>query len=158
MKDYVYSGNLDSRMLILYVDDLRNDAEFGILESITDIKIVAAPEYEILMREWSKGRVFCEAFELRWEWINGVYQTVLTGEVERDPFRLLPAVGTVERPEHPSTYFCWNETNPRLGRTLDYSCVSGEGDVQLSVYEYRDNRGRLVFWRYTNLTRVGDKS
>ena len=156
MKDHVYSGELDMQTLQTVVDKLRLDSEFGILESVTDIEFPVPNQENIVVGEWNKGRIFNEIFEMRWEQLNGTYRTVLAGEERYKSPEELTATDSFNRPEQPSIYFCWNETNPRLGRTLDYRCVPGKGEVQLSVYEYRDDRGRLVFWRYTNLARVGD--
>ena len=157
MKDHVYSGELDMQTLQTVVHKLRLDAEFGILESVTDIEFPVPNQENIVVGEWNKGRIFNEIFEMRWEQLNGTYRTVLAGEERYKSPEELTASDSFNRPEQLSIYFCWNETNPRLGRTLDYRCVPGEGEVQLSVYEYRDDRGRLVFWRYTNLARVGDR-
>ena len=156
MKDHVYSGELDMQTLQTVVNKLRLDSEFGILESVTDIEFPVPNQENIVVGEWNKGRIFNEIFEMRWEQLNGTYRTVLAGEENIKSPEELTASDSFNRPEQPSIYFCWNETNPRLGRTLDYRCVPGKGEVQLSVYEYRDDRGRLVFWRYTNLARVGD--
>ena len=157
MKDIVYSGELDMQTLQMVVDRFRSDAKFGILENITDIDFPAPNQQNIPVERWHKGRIFSECFELRWEKISGAYQTVFAGSDVINPSNAFTASESFDRPEQPSVYFCWNETNPRLGRTLDYRCVpAGKGDVQLSVCEYRDDRGRLVFWRYTNLARVGD--
>ena len=158
MKDHVYSGELDMQTLQTVVNKLRLDSEFGILESVTDIEFPVPNQENIVVGEWNKGRIFNEIFEMRWEQLNGTYRTVLAGEENIKSPEELTASDSFNRPEQPSIYFCWNETNPRLGRTLDYRCVPGKGEVQLSVYEYRDDRGRLVFWRYTKLTRVGDES
>ena len=156
MKDHVYSGELDMPTLQTVVDKLRLDSEFAILESVTDIEFPVPNQENIVVGEWNKGRIFDEIFEMRWEQLNGTYRTVLAGEENIKSPEELTASDSFNRPEQPSIYFCWNETNPRLGRTLDYRCVPGKGEVQLSVYEYRDDRGRLVFWRYTKLARVGD--
>ena len=139
------------------VDKLRLDSEFGILESVTDIEFPVPNQENIVVGEWNKGRIFNEIFDMRWEQLNGTYRTVLASEERYKSPQELTASDSFDRPEQASIYFCWNETNPRLGRTLDYRCVPGEGEVQLSVYEHRDDRGRLVFWRYTKLSRVGDR-
>ena len=159
MKDHVYSGELDTGALQTVIDKFRPDARFGILESITDIDFPVPNEEGILVETWNKGRIFNECFELRWEKLNGTYRTVLAGEDSIKSPEGLTACDTFDQPEFPCAYFCWNKKNPRLGGTLNYRCVpAGKGDVQLSVLEYRDDRGRLVFWRYTKLTRVGDES
>ena len=158
MKDHVYSGELDMQTLQMVVDEFRPGARYGILENITDIDFPTPNQENIPVERWHKGRIFNECFEMRWEQLNGTYRTVLAGERSIKPPEELTTNETFDRPQQPCTYFCWNKKNSRLGRTLDYRCVPGEGEVQLSVNEYRDDRGRLVFWRYTKLTRVGDKS
>ena len=158
MKDYVYSGELDMQTLQTVVDKFRSDARFGILENITDIDFPVPDEEDIAVKEWNKGRIFSESFELRWEQVNGTYRTVLAGEDSiKSPAELMPS-HNFDRPESPTNYFCWNENNSRLGSTLDYRCIPGGGDVELSILEYRDDHGRLIFWRYTKFSRSGGES
>ena len=91
--------------------------------------------------------------------MNKIYRTVLAGEDSIKSPDELTASNTFDRPEFPVTYLCWNEKNRRLGRTLNYGCApDGKGDAQLSVLEYRDNHGRLIFWRYTKFSRSGGES
>ena len=159
MKDHVYSGELNAQTLQTVVDRFRPNAQFGVLESITDICFAVPYEDAILVHKWNKGRIFSETFELRWEQVNGTYRTVLAGEDSLDSPEELTDSEAFDRPKQLSTYFCWNEKNSRLGRKLNYRCVPGQkGNVQLSVLEYRDDHGRLIFWRYTKLTRLGGES
>lgn len=153
MNVQVYTGELDAPTLQTVLDALRSQAGYSIVESLTEIDFPPPDRESIDVALWPKGRVFCQAFELRWEQVNSVYRTVFAGEADQKP-----STGLVEQTleaysSDSMEYYCWNETNPRLGRTLDYSCVPGQGNVKLLVREYRDNHGRLVFWRYIEMKR-----
>jgi hypothetical protein len=156
MTERVFSGTLDLTRLQAIVDALRHSARFAIVERIDAIDFPPPQTEPIDVREWPKGRIFDEPFELRWEQLGQEYRVIVAGEED------LPVVGSglneqdlqLGVSESPS-YYCWNEKNPRLGRTLNYRCVPGKGDVKLTVREYRDDHGRLVFWRYVTMERDG---
>jgi hypothetical protein len=156
MSDRVFSGTVDLSGLQAFVDSLRHSARFAIVERIDAIDFPPPQSESIDVRDWPKGRIFDEAFELRWERFGQEYRVIVASEVDSS-FResrlneqdLPPGAGEL------LSYYCWNETNPRLGRTLDYRCVPGQGDVKLSVRECRDDYGRLAFWRYVKMERDG---
>jgi len=156
MTERVFTGTLDLTRLQTIVDAWHQNARFAIIERIGAIDFPPPQTEPIDVREWPKGRIFDEPFELRWEQIGHEYRTVVAGGEG------LPAArsGLNEQDlqlgvdESPS-YYCWNEKDPRLGRTLNYRCVQGKGDVKLTVREYRDDHGRLVFWRYVKMERDG---
>ena len=156
MTERVFSGVLDLARLQAIVDALRQSVRFAIVERIDAIDFPPPQDKPIDVREWPKGRIFNEPFELRWEQSGQQYRVVVAGEKD-----LSAAISGLDEPEQQlgagelSSYYCWNETNPRLGRTLDYRCVPGKGDVNLTVREYRDDHGRLVFWRYVTMERDG---
>lgn len=156
MTERMFSGTLDLTGLQAIVDALRHSARFAIVERIDAIDFPPPQDKPIDVREWPKGRIFDESFELRWEQLGQEYRVIVAGEGD------LPAVGSgLNEQDLPLgagellSYYCWNETNPRLGRTLDYRCVPGQGNVKLSVREYRDDHGRLAFWRYVKMERDG---
>ena len=156
MTERVFSGVLDLARLQAIVDTWRRSARFAIVERIDAIDFPPPQSEPIDVGEWPKGRIFNEPFELRWERLGQEYRVIVAGEGD------LPTVESgLSEQDLPSgteellSYYCWNETNPRLGCTLDYRCVPGKGDVKLTVREYRDDHGRLVFWRYVTMEREG---
>lgn len=156
MSERVFSGTLDPDGLQALVDACRPQAHFAILERIDAIDFPPPQEEPINIADWPKGRLFSEAFELRWEQIGAAYRVILAGTGDF----LAPADGLSEQllsgvTDELQAYYCWEETNPRLGRTLDYRCVPGQGHVKLFVREFRDDHGRLVFWRYVKMERDG---
>ncbi|MCR4407432.1 MAG: hypothetical protein NUW24_11010 [Anaerolineae bacterium] len=156
MSEQVFSGTLDLAGLQALIDACRQQARFSILERIDAIDFPPLQKEPINVAEWPKGRLFDEAFELRWEQIGAAYRVILAGTGDSPA----PADGLSEHPlpvvtDELQAYYCWEETNARLGRTLDYRCVPGQGNVKLFVREFRDDHGRLVFWRYVKMERDG---
>lgn len=152
----VYTGELDGLRLQAAVDALRTQVHYGIVESLTEIDFPPPDQEPVDVSKWTKGRIFCQAFELRWEQVDGVYRTIFAGEEAQEPPDGLMEQTLETYSVEPMEYYCWNERNPRLGRTLDYRCVPDKGDVKLVVLEYRNSHGRLVFWRYTEMKRERD--
>lgn len=157
MDDRIYTGKLDAGALQAAVDALRLQARYGIVESLTEIDFPPPHQEPIDVKAWPKGRVFCEAFELRWEQVGDGYQTIFAGEDGWEPSDGLAAQALEVYSKDSIGYYCWNERNPRLGRTLGYRCVPGNGNVKLAVLECRDDHGRLIFWRYTEMKRDGER-
>jgi hypothetical protein len=156
MSERVFFGTLDLTGLQTRVEACRPQTRFAVLERIDAIDFPPPQEEPINVANWSKGRLFDEAFELRWEQIGQEYHVILSGSGDLSAL----ADGLSEQPLTPfadevRAYYCWKETDARLGRTLNYRCVPGKGDVKLSVREFRDERGRLVFWRYLKMERDG---
>ncbi len=156
MKERVFSGTLDLAALQALVDTCRQQARFAILERMDAIDFPPPQSEPISVEEWPKGRLFDESFELRWEQDRSAYRVILAGtgtlSAPADGLReqSLPSVTDDLLP-----YYCWDEKDARLGRTLDYRCVPGQGTVKLFVREFRDNHGRLIFWRYVRMERDG---
>lgn len=154
MKERVFTGTLDVAALQALVDACRPQTRFAILERIDAIDFPPQSE-PIGVGQWPKGRLFDESFELRWEQVGSAYRVILAGTGDfpaPDGLReqeLLPATDEMQ------AYYCWDEKNARLGRTLDYRCVPGQGNVKLFVREFRDDHGRLIFWRYCKMGRDG---
>ena len=148
------------------INGLRSAAQFAILESLTEISFPIPAAAEISLDKWPKGRLFCETFELRWKKNRESYRTVF---VKESGFETPAAVSVwmsqkdsgIEkqfwgREEEPSWIFLWAENDARLGRSLEYQCLSSTRDdtkknVQLQVCHYYDDHGRLIFWRYKNM-------
>jgi len=155
MSERTFSGTLDLTGLQTRVEACRPRARFTILERIDAIDFPPPQEEPINVANWPKGRLFDEAFELRWEQIGQEYRVILSGNGDLSAL----AAGLSEQPlptgPDEVAYYCWKERDTRLGRTLDYRCVPGKGDVKLSVREFRDEHGRLVFWRYVKMERDG---
>lgn len=156
MSERVFYSTVDLTRLQALVDACRPQARFAIVERIDAIDFPLPQNESILVAEWPKGRLFDEAFELCWEQIGQEYRVILSGNGNLSTL----AAGQSERPLPPGTdevqdYYCWNETDARLGRTLNYLCVPGKGNVKLSVREFRDDHGRLIFWRYLKMARDG---
>lgn len=156
MSDRVFAGTLDPAELQTLVETLRQQARFAIVERIDAIDFPPPQSEPINVEEWPQGCIFNEPFELRWEQIGQKYRVIWAGEGEMSTVQ-----GALKEQELSYSaserlrYYCWNETNPRLGRTLDYRCVPGQGNVRLLVREFRDDHGRLAFWRYVKMERDG---
>lgn len=156
VKEIVYTGQITATALQDALEILRLKANYGIVESLTEIDFPSPQQETIEVTKWSKGRIFCETFELRWEKINEDYHTIFTALEGVTPLDgLCKAELPLFFPGKPVEYYCWEEYNPRLSRTINYRCVPGKGRVKLVVLEYRDNYGRLIFWRYTEIKREG---
>ncbi len=161
MSERVFSGILELSDLQALVETYRLQARFAILERLDAIDFPPPQAEPIQIDKWPKGRLFDEEFELRWEQIGQEYCVILSGKGNL----LALAAGLSEQPLPPGTdndkvqaYYCWNERDARLGCTLAYRCVPGEGNVKLSVREFRDEHGRLVFWRYVKMERDGGEA
>ncbi|MFQ5633001.1 MAG: hypothetical protein ACE5I1_29890 [bacterium] len=144
------------------INTLRAQADFAILECLTDIKFPDPKSFEISIQAWPKGRIFCPDFELRWERIEGNWLSVvaianghpLNKKIIGFGFKLHELSGCL--PTNEKKYFLWDSENPRLGRRLKYECLpdAGSGANQpplLKIIEYRDACGYLIFWRYLNM-------
>lgn len=123
---------------------------------------------------WERGQVFCDAFELRWERIDGAFQTVyvgapvgLPGFVEAEEVDLsgtntadrelflwgtavaqdrLEAVGVVD--EEGSSAF----VDFRIPRLLRYPVGTDAARVRLRIREYCDpSSGERVYYRFLGL-------
>jgi hypothetical protein len=158
MSERVFSGTPDLPGLQALVDACRPRARFAIVERIDAIDFPPPQSESIPVAEWPKGRLFDEAFELRWEQIGQEYRVILSGNGDLSAL----AAGLSEQPlptgPDEVAYYCWKERDTRLGRTLDYRCVPGQGNVKLLVREFRDDHGRLVFWRYVKMERDGGEA
>lgn len=128
---------------------------------------------------WERGRLFCHEFELRWEKIDGAFQTVYVGAaVDLADFQRAeePDISTIE----PATrhYFLWGERTPAnqldaigatarddaavfleliVSRVLYYPVSDEERNnrVRLQVCEYIDpHSGERLYYRFQDLEEV----
>jgi len=154
--DQVFAGDLDKEVLQSLIDSWKGQAQFAILERIDDMQF-PKPSTAISVNDWPKGRIFQEAFELRWEKLEEKFRIVFSSS-EPVPEGKLPGLEEIKNripgcSETTAAYYLWDETNTRLGHKLNYECVvkAEKQNVLLRVREYRDARGRLKFWRYLKM-------
>ena len=124
--------------------------------------------------EWERGRIFCDAFELRWEKSDGVFQVVYVG-----PAVTLPGFAPADeldlsatRPQTRS-YFLWGQhvsdnqletigahkqenlevfIEPKVPRLLHYPVSPEAKRVKLRVCEYIAlNSGERCYYRFQGL-------
>lgn len=154
MSTKVYVARLDAAALASLIVTLRIHRSCAILERPDKLDF-PGPSEAIDPAEWPIGRVFSDQNELHWEWDGDAYQTRLTradGLAAPPEFKeVLDLDGTeAER----MWYYLWGEDEIAIGGRLEYSrAIPGPGRGQLGIDEYRDQDGRLVFYRYAGLTR-----
>ncbi len=165
----VFVGPEEAIKLKEAISLLRKNAEFAILESLTKTDFPDPKVTEIDPKEYPKGRIFSEAFELRWEMRDAGYSCVLA--IVREPEWIPESLtdyffptdviskefqrgqgGKVEDYE----VYLRPENDPNLGRTLKYECIKDRPSVEnpnpiLHLKRYRDANGRLIFWRYCKM-------
>ena len=156
MSDQIYTGALTAVTLQTAVESYRPQAEYGIVESLTEIDFPLPATDPIDLNRWPKGRIFSPAFELRWEQVEAEYRVVLAATEKQSLISNLSPSNIDRASSKEVTYYCWREQDSRLGRTLDYRCVPGQGKVKLVVREYRNDHGGLIFWRYVEMKREGE--
>jgi len=154
--DRIFAGDLNEKALQSLVDSWKETAQFAILECIDDLQF-PRPTEAISVNNWPKGRIFQEAFELRWEKLEEKFRVVFSSSELASQEKLPGLDGIKDQVPRCSkttaTYYLWDETNTRLGHKLGYQCVTKteKQNVLLQVREYRDARGRLKFWRYLKM-------
>lgn len=152
MMEQVWIADLTAQQLLEWLKPPRAEAPFAILERVDAIDFPHMSE-TIAPEEWSQGRVFGPAFELRWECRGEVYHTRLTGE--RDPgapFNPWPMLQNSEMREAGS--YLWGKDEARIGRQLRYrSLPAGNGRPRLVQREFRRRSdGSLVCVRLVGMT------
>jgi hypothetical protein len=155
--DRIFAGDLPKKALQDLVDTWCTKAQFAILERIDNLQFPLPTAEPVVVSDWTKGRIFGKAFELRWEKIDGDFRVIFSFEQISET--ALSGLGEIKDrlsgcSVSEPTYYLWDESNTRLGHKLEYKCVKKIKDDQnilLRVREYRDARGRLVFWRYLNM-------
>lgn len=122
---------------------------------------------------WERGRLFCTAFELRWEKIEGIFHLVYVGEpVALDDFKEEEALNL--NYVNDRAYYLWGrrvETPADLGveaeagsrlfvelripRHLHYPVSEDTKRVQLQVSEYLDeDTYALLYYRFKGLKEI----
>ena len=146
------------------INALSSEAQFAILESLTDICFPLPSATEISLDEWPKGRLFSPLFELRWEKSHSNYWAMFVMESDFEPPKPISEFLSKKDSEIEAQFwrreeqevYLWPENEPRLGRSLDYQClaerrVERKQNVRLRICQYYDDHGRLIFWRYKNM-------
>lgn len=153
----VYRADLDAAALSTLVATLRDKTSFAILERPDKVKF-PGPDEALDPTAWPSGRVFSEEMELRWEQEGGVYRAVLTRSDGAEPPTGFTEVLALDGPEPELVwYYLWGEDEVAVGGRLNYSrAIPGRGRGQLGVVEYRDEAGRLTWYRYLELKREGE--
>jgi hypothetical protein len=129
---------------------------------------------QVAWTDWERGRLFCESFELRWEYRDGAFDAVYVGE-EAD----LPAFQAASDPDLAGTtrewrsYQLWGNPLPQdayedagaqaregltpfveftVPRLLYYPVDNAQRRVRLRVCEYVDpERAAVVYYRFCGL-------
>lgn len=149
----VYAAKLQADALSKLIADLRARPGYAILERPDKLKF-AGPSEEIDCSSWPVGHAFDSQVELYWEKDDAEYSVrVACVDIGEAPhgFREVLALDGAEKSVW---YYLWGEDDKAVGGRLKYSqAITGPGRGQLRVAEYRDEEGRLVFYRYLELRR-----
>jgi hypothetical protein len=101
---------------------------------------------------WERGRVFCDAWELRWEGVQASY----TGPVATLPgFGPGPDLAGCKRRE--TVYYLWGSRDRdrflelQVARVLTYPVQGAAARLQLRVAEWLGPSGELLAWRCVGL-------
>jgi hypothetical protein len=150
----VYTTELGANELTALIATLRGKAPFAILERPNKVDF-PGPSETIEAAAWPVGRVFGKQIELHWARKGITYQVRLTQVDEATPSPGFSKVLALNGPEpEPIWYYLWGEDEMAVGGRLNYSrAIPGQGRGQLGVVEYRDEEGRLIFYRYVGLKR-----
>ncbi len=149
-------AKMDAEKLFEFVKRFRAEVPFAILESLDKVDF-PGPSEDIEPTQWSKGRIFGQGLELYWEQKGSMYYVRLSRDDENPlPPEFDEVEGLSDLNSEPIWYYLWGEDDVAIGGRLDYSrAIPGKGRARLGVIEYRDERGRLVFYRYFGLKREG---
>jgi len=157
---YMYLERIPERWLSL--PEVANGVRFEILDLQTPFQ------------QWERGRLFCSSFELRWEKMDGQFQTVLVGEapilvdfapaIEPDldaadqqvqeyllwGRRVAESEVAILGAEHQSDSQVFLEM--RVPRILYYPVSDNARQARLVVREYSDrSTGHLLYYRFTGV-------
>lgn len=112
---------------------------------------LAAYDNTINLTQWERGRIFCQAWELRWEGERAVY----TGaNVALPSFVAGHDLSTYARRR--ASYYLWGTRDGQrfielqIARELYYPIISGNR-VKLVVAEWFDHSGEIVASRFAGL-------
>lgn len=157
---YMYLERIPERWLSL--PEIANGVRFVTLDLKTPFQ------------EWEHGRVFCSDFELRWEKMEGQFQTVLVGKAPMltgFAHAIEPDLEAADR--QTQYYLLWGQRVPegeveilgaqhkddsqvflemRIPRVLRYPVPDTARQARLVVREYFDRlNGDLLYYRFTDV-------
>lgn len=159
----IFLGPSRSEDLQQAIEAWRAHAEYAILESLLDIRFPDPRVASMQTQEWPKGNLFAPSFELRWEKVDANFRVTLAKEQSfawpNDALLKLfqEKVEIAYHHRERQFIYLWPEHDKRLGRALRYECLDAQGNpndyknVQLETVLYRDDHGRLLFWRYRSM-------
>lgn len=152
----VYAGDLTPEKLTVLVNDLRSTAPHAVLQRVDDIAF-PGPSDAFEPAAWDEGRVFGLPLELRWVRRGDHFRVVLTtqNEENREGFQLIESLDQYHSEDH--CYYLWGENDRRIGRSLDYHSVPGEGRAQVVTREFYDDASELRHWRYVRFKREDEE-
>lgn len=156
MTEQIWIADLTAQQLLEWLKPPRTEAPFAILERVDAIDF-PGPSEAIAPDQWSHGRIFGPAFELRWERRGEAYRARLTGEQDPGaPFDPWPALADTETFETGS--YLWGKDEVRIGRQLEYRAApKGNGRLRLARREFRRRSdGSLVSERLVGMTWEGE--
>lgn len=146
---------------------------------LSDDEAAAGVRFDLLdpqanFSEWERGRVFCSDYELRWEKLDGAYQTVVIGNAPSlNGFALATEVDLDTASVQTHGYLLWGHRvedekvsligaqhapnaqiylELRIPRILRYPVTDKSHQVRLRVREYSDPKsGDLLYCRFVGL-------
>ncbi|MBI3013671.1 MAG: hypothetical protein HYY65_01095 [Candidatus Tectomicrobia bacterium] len=156
MTEQIWIASLTAHQLLEWLKPPRTEAPFAILERVDAIDF-PGPSEAIAPDQWSHGRIFGQAYELRWERRGDVYRARLIGEQDPGaPFGPWPALANTETFETGS--YLWGKDELRIGRQLEYRAApKGNGRLRLARREFRcRSDASLVSERLVGMTWEGE--
>jgi hypothetical protein len=150
MTEQLWVATLTAAQLEEWLTPSRDKAPFAVLEKLTDIDF-PAKEDVISPAEWQKGRIFGEAYELRWERCAENYRAWLAGEYTPPaPFTALELLDGANVKE--VQCFLWGRSETRLTRPLHYQALpDGRGRVRLLCHGFHRADGALLYSRFVKM-------
>ena len=127
--------------------------------------------------EWERGRIFCDTFELRWEKLDGAFQTIYVGaDVALPGFAPADELDLSATQPQTHSYLLWGKHLPddqlhdigeseqpnsqvfielRVPRVLRYPVSDRSQRVEIKVCEYIDpTSGTVLYYRFQRLEEV----
>lgn len=151
MNELLWTGLLDHEVLQRHLAPPRGVMPFAIVESLKELIFPGSGE-ELDPANWSKGRIFGEAAELRWVSRPDGYRAWLVADnplpgIEQE----LPHLHGTEWVD--AWCYLWGESEGRIGWSPEYDAVDpGEGHLRLRRREFR-RAGTLVYLRLVEMER-----
>lgn len=146
---------------------------------LSDDDVAAGVRFELFdpqtqFAEWERGRVFCPDFELRWEKLDGAYQTVVVGNAPSlHGFSLATEIDLAAASAQTRGYLLWGQRvkddelsligvehvpngqvylELRIPRILRYPMSDQARQARLIVREYANPKsGDLLYYRFAGL-------